>query len=1180
MAEDVNKSMVSQATDPLLPDRDPIDWPNPLSLAGFASECRVYIGRGSHRLEVVEITCDRAPNAGDVRALWANRWNRRAVPVLLVVRYPAGQGEGIKASVCGPGGPNPIAIRGLDINLVAQIADAGLDEPTHHAAIRFLTQALERADQMIPGLRNEGLFATNELENGLPAGNGWKAACDRGRKSLPFRGRRLVESLGFTVETFELNTAVLRTTQSTAPPDSSSGPTNTAVAIFCNEAEAFDAPAARFGVSPVSHAMAVAHRNRIRWVILTRASEIRLYAADPGTGVGGRGPTETYVEANLSLMSDDQAGYLELLFSARALADGGSVETSLEQSERFSNELAGRLRERIYSEAVPALAAALGSRAGPEPGRGELDSIFAQAMVIIFRLLFVDYAEDRDLLPYRTNFEYKTHSLTSIAQRLVDDAKNNKTEYGTSNDLWIDVNQIWRAVAGGNSDWGVPAYDGGLFSSDTGRNPIGAAIAEISLTNSEFAPALRSILVDEGPEGFGLVDFRSLSAREFGTIYEGLLESNLSVAPFDLCVQRRGKNVGMYRPVHAVSDEIVVRKGEIYLQNRLGIRKATGTYFTKPFAVNHILDHALNRALDQHIERLEEFRQSGDDAGLAKAFFDLRCADIAMGSGHFLVAAIDRIEARLSAYLAEHPIAAVSNELGRLNSVARDALGPAAASVEIETAALLRRQIARHCVYGVDVNPIAVDLARVAIWVHTFVPGLPLSFLDHNFVCGNSLTGVGTMADIEEAFSLGERESVGETLFATHARRQIEAAESDLERLGITSDATRAEVEEAVAAHNAAMKAIKPAKKIFDLITANRAGACSLPLTLDDSEIEHLWGRPEVQLVLEQFRPIHFPAVFPEVFLRGKHSGFDCLVGNPPWDKLVVNREIWWGRLLPGVRSLPTAQKRAQVDQLANERPDLVNEYENARSSTEAYKRLIRISFSLGAGDTDLYKSFAWANLNVARAGGQVGLILPRSAISDAGMAGWRKSLIDHIGKAPPLGKTPLLSIATLINHKGWVFPGVHNSYTVALVAITRSSPWQRASMPVNGCSTGSTGDTQSLLSRSARPIHAQLQGGGFDEAQPCIEIYPGPANSLERFRELIEEGPEPVPITEFASWSDTAAFPQIPSLPAFRVWRKMKLHPRFDGADRETAAGGGYDDNGGSAQSASSTRRKIEDCS
>ena len=121
-----------------------------------------------------------------------------------------------------------------------------------------------------------------------------------------------------------------------------------------------------------------------------------------------------------------------------------------------------------------------------------------------------------------------------------------------------------------------------------------------------------------------------------------------------------------------------------------------------------------------------------------------------MGSGHFLVAAVDRIEARLSNFLALHPIPAINAELDSLHRAALDALGDLADGVEIETTGLLRRQVARRCIYGVDLNHISVELARLSIWIHTFVPGLPLSFLDHSLVCGNSLTGIGTLDEALE----------------------------------------------------------------------------------------------------------------------------------------------------------------------------------------------------------------------------------------------------------------------------------------------------------------------------------------------------------------------------------------------------------------------------------------------
>lgn len=190
-----------------------------------------------------------------------------------------------------------------------------------------------------------------------------------------------------------------------------------------------------------------------------------------------------------------------------------------------------------------------------------------------------------------------------------------------------------------------------------------------------------------------------------------------------------------------------VAAGAVYLHNKSGERKATGSYFTKPFGVEHLLDQALEPALTQHLDRIQTLVDAGDDAAAAKAFFDFRCADIAMGSGHFLVAAVDRIEARLSAFLALHPIPTVTADLDALRTAALNALGELADGVEIEMTALLRRQVGRRCIYGVDRNVIAVELARLAIWIHTFVPGLPLSFLDHNLVTGNSLIGIASIDD-------------------------------------------------------------------------------------------------------------------------------------------------------------------------------------------------------------------------------------------------------------------------------------------------------------------------------------------------------------------------------------------------------------------------------------------------
>ena len=122
--------------------------------------------------------------------------------------------------------------------------------------------------------------------------------------------------------------------------------------------------------------------------------------------------------------------------------------------------------------------------------------------------------------------------------------------------------------------------------------------------------------------------------------------------------------------------QVVVPAGSVYLHNRSGVRKASGSYFTKPFAVEHLLDNALEASAGRpHRPARGAPSDAGDEAALAEAFFDFRCADIAMGSGHFLVAALDRIEARLSAWLALNPVPAVTNELLRLRHTAERGAG-------------------------------------------------------------------------------------------------------------------------------------------------------------------------------------------------------------------------------------------------------------------------------------------------------------------------------------------------------------------------------------------------------------------------------------------------------------------------------------------------------------------------
>ena len=257
------------------------------------------------------------------------------------------------------------------------------------------------------------------------------------------------------------------------------------------------------------------------------------------------------------------------------------------------------------------------------------------ALTVLFRILFIAYAEDRDLLPYRLNDAYRRRSLKQKAQELAKCiAEGTPIAEGTAH--WQETVGLFQAVDRGNRQWSVPAYNGGLFSDQPEVSAAGAELAEITLPNEGFETALRALLVIETAEGVpGPVDFRSLGVREFGTIYEGLLESELAAASIDLTLNKKGVCVPAKK-----KDRVTVHRGEIYLHNRSGVRKSSGSYYTKHFAVEHLLNGSLEPALKDHLARVKAL----DEVDAAEQLFDFRVADLAMGSGHFLIAAIDRTE--------------------------------------------------------------------------------------------------------------------------------------------------------------------------------------------------------------------------------------------------------------------------------------------------------------------------------------------------------------------------------------------------------------------------------------------------------------------------------------------------------------------------------------------------------
>jgi hypothetical protein len=607
---------------------------------------------------------------------------------------------------------------------------------------------------------------------------------------------------------------------------------------------------------------------------------------------------------------------------------------------------------------------------------------------------------------------------------------------------------------------------------------------------------LTSLLADNTPEGWGPVDFRSLGVREFGTVYEGLLENELSIAEVDLTTESVEKQA-QYRPAKP-KEEVVVPKGRPYLHNTSGARKATGSYFTKQFAVEHLLEYALEPALKDHLARLDKL----DDRAAADAFFDFRVADIAMGSGHFLIAAVDRIERAFSGYLAKRRLPDVFDELARLRQAAREALGPQAEEIEIEDTQLLRRQIARRCIYGVDLNRIAVELARLSLWVHTFVPGLPLSFLDHSLVVGNSLVGIATIGEASEWL----RDIVG-TLFAVSEERLLGSARVSLDRLGRLSDASAAEIERARQAFWEARKATEPAEALFDVLAAARI---SDEVRGDVFQHASHWmeapesvvgskGHVSARASLKAIPPFHFPVAFPEVFLRGR-PGFDVIVGNPPWEEATVEEDRFWTRYNPGFHSLTQKDQENAKRRLRRDRPDLVRLYEGEVQKAELLRNVLTSGpfAGMGTGDPDLYKAFCWRFVNLAnRASGRVGVVLPRSVWNVRGSQPFRTEVFT---------RGEVADLTFLLNRGGWVFDDAEHRYTISLASLCRNRAAEDASLPLRG-----------------------------------------PYPSEDRYAKGILKEPLRFPVSDVLSWTDTAALPLLPTEQSGEVFLQLRKAPRLD---------------------------------
>ncbi|SES04836.1 Eco57I restriction-modification methylase domain-containing protein [Corynebacterium cystitidis] len=1038
------------------------------------------------------------PSRDNMEKLWKTL-GRSAAGFLVAVLY--GDEEGTKVAITGPT-QTDAPVYDLSPRHAENVFAATLAQTEPNNAILRAQEMLGnlRDGHTAPALINAGLFTNHELSHGVPRRPDWEESCAKGAQYLSFEGRDLFSRLGFTLEQGPNSLTYLK-----------ADGTNRAVAALLERHERFDQQLSRFNSeSPVRLAQATAREQGVAWVIVQSGKRVRLYPTQPTQPVAGGTLTDRYLQLDLAQLEPKDAGYLTLLFTPESLAPEGSADKILESSKNHAVNLIDRLKERVYADVVPGLSVGVATALRAQ-SQDELQHAYHRSLVILFRLIFVAYAEDEGLLPYALSASYRKVSITRLARQLTENpqAFNNPSGF----ELWDQMEVLWSAIDQGNPQLNVPAYNGGLFRPE-GPDPQNPWSGQLRVPNSFMQPVLSALLVDESSGERGPVDFRSLDVTAFGTLYEGLLESELSIAAQDLVVSEKGKTKGVYVPAPDGTQEAAVKKGAIYFHSASGERKATGSYFTPSFAVDYLLDNALEPVLERHLAKVKAALDAGEPTEkVGEMLFDFRVIDPSMGSAHFLVAAVDRIGAAFLDFLTNNELPSVSRELETLRNQALDALDAVgiseqmqasqSSSVDISFDRILNRQVARRCIYGIDLNLMAVELARLAIWIRTFVPGLPMASLGQRLVNGNALIGIAHHEEVVEILDPNTAEDLNNPDQGTQfsfARNYIEpaltSAGNRLRKLGMASEGTIAQVKQAQEEYDAIWNELEHLRSIFDwslavsldLTTNNMAG-----FNLEDEDFTLDSGPLEV---LEGQRRLHLPLVFPEVMMRD-NPGFDVVLGNPPWEKIKLEEHTWWTIRIPGLRSMSQKDKNAAIEKAKEDRPDLAHNFAEELERTDNLRDLMKkLPYPIGSGDQDLYKVFCWRDWDILRNDGRIGVVVPRAALSGAGTESWRRAVLND---------GSFEDICVLVNTNEWVFEGVTGRTTVALTTVER---------------------------------------GGGDRFR-----FHGPYHNLDNFEQAQARDNYPgvdVPEEDFASWSDNLTVPLVPSPEASDVFLQMRKSPTF----------------------------------
>lgn len=661
-------------------------------------------------------------------------------------------------------------------------------------------------------------------------------------------------------------------------------------------------------------------------------------------------------------------------------------------------------------------------RAALDSGQLSRDAYFQQLLRLVYRLIFVFTVEERGVLHPQWNDPETKAARRAYAEGYALARLRNfslkRRPRNRHDDQWQAIRIVFRGLDQGEPRLALPAL-GGLFAASQCKD-LDAA----SLDNAHLLEALKELRWARLPGSGSLipVDYRNMGPEELGSVYESLLELVPTV------------------DVHARSFDFVGRTDAASTAGNA--RKLTGSYYTPDSLVQELIRSALEPVIEQ--------RLAANPVDPDKAILAIRVIDPACGSGHFLLAAARRLAERLAllrSYLYGLPGSILPGDY-------RHAL----------------REVVAHCIYGVDRNPMAVELARMALWLEGFEEGRPLDFLDHHLQVGDALLGLTDLDALTRGISKdafkplsGDDREVCKALTKTNAvalKQLTKDLQSQQMLLGMdnASGLQAMRAIEDMPTNTPEQVSIKETRWLAFMQTAAQSplaqaadvvvGAFLLSKTTDrgatvptSATLHTLLTTPNditgpaadavaaARAACAEARVLHWPLAFPQVFARG---GFDCVLGNPPWEVNQMGEEEFFASRDPNIAALAGDSRKKAIESLSKTSPRLWEEFSETSRRIAATNIFFRESgrFPLTAvGKLNTYPLFAETILQIHARDGRAGFIVPTGIATDDST----KAYFGHITQSKQL-----VSLYDIENREA-VFPSVHRSYKFCLLTLGAS---------------------------------------------------------------------------------------------------------------------------------------------